>query len=65
MDTRDINQIRQRLQREGFSEVQIERLLEFKDYKTEQKQAELEDTYRRLKFVRWLYNEGKLTDHYT
>lgn len=46
----------------GFTPVQIERLSEFRRGYVEKEKELMSAEQRRLEFVRWLVNTGRLTD---
>ena len=53
---------REILRKEGFTEVQMNRLSKLRRNLAEEGQYQELIDYRRLQFVRWLVNKGKLTE---
>jgi hypothetical protein len=58
----DRKEDREILRKSGFAEVEMNRLSQLRRVRAERERLRLLAAHRRLEFVRWLVNTGRLTD---
>ena len=51
------------LRRAGLTHAEVDRIIRFRKQFVANEMDQAPDDYRRLEFIRWLFQTGKLTDY--